>query len=399
MAAGKLLNLIALATLAILATSFAPEPANALSNHGGMLQRDLHRGHDALAKRKRSNDLTRRCKNRPNSSGPVSSAVSVAPSSSVSIPVSLPTQGSGDNNSNSGGDSSNNNGGDNNGSNNNTGSDNNSNNGGNNSNSGSNNNNGGNSTPPPSGNNSGNGNTGSGKVCLAWPNGEDPALAKFATNNGGILYTWSPYLPTDLHGFHGVPMLWGPNQVDDFTKLVKPGYSNWVLGMNEPDQGGQSNMSPQDAAALWQQHIQPLASQGYKLVSPACTSDPRSKQWMKDFFTACSGCTFDAVAVHYYDTSADGLIAYLKDFHDTFGKPIWLTEFACQNFNGGAQCSYDEIQQFMSKAVNFMESTDWVQQYCWFGAMHDMVNVNYLNQLMSSDGSPTSLGWQYLSAH
>ncbi|KAK7024343.1 hypothetical protein VNI00_016386 [Paramarasmius palmivorus] len=208
---------------------------------------------------------------------------------------------------------------------------------------------------------------GSGKVCLAWSNGEDPALANFVTDFAGILYTWSPNLPTDLHGYIGVPMLWGLDQVNDFDRLVKPGYANWVLGMNEPDQAGQSNMSPQDAAALWQQHIQPLASQGYQLVSPACTSDPRSKQWMKDFFSACAGCTFDAIAVHYYDTSADGLIAYLEDFHNTFGKPIWLTEFACQNFNGGTQCSVEEVQQFMSTTIDFMDSTDWVQQYCWFG--------------------------------
>ncbi|EEB96869.1 hypothetical protein MPER_03917, partial [Moniliophthora perniciosa FA553] len=106
---------------------------------------------------------------------------------------------------------------------------------------------------------------------------------------------------------------------------------------------------------------------------------------------------FDALALHYYDVSADHFIDYLTDFHSTFNLPIWVTEFACQNFNGGAQCSFQQIEDFMSKAVGFMESTDWVHQYCWFGAMHDMQNVNNLNQLMSGDGGPTDLGFQYLS--
>jgi hypothetical protein len=41
---------------------------------------------------------------------------------------------------------------------------------------------------------------------------------------------------------------------------------------------------------------------------------------------------FDALATHFYGTDADALIAYLKDLHDTFNLPIWLTEFACQVF-------------------------------------------------------------------
>ncbi|RDX48707.1 hypothetical protein OH76DRAFT_650752 [Lentinus brumalis] len=32
----------------------------------------------------------------------------------------------------------------------------------------------------------------------------------------------------------------------------------YVLGFNEPDNVAQSNLSPAEAAALWQQHIQPL---------------------------------------------------------------------------------------------------------------------------------------------
>lgn len=39
---------------------------------------------------------------------------------------------------------------------------------------------------------------------------------------------------------------------------------------------------------------------------------------------------FDAVAIHWYDVSAEAFIAYIEDFHTTFGYDIIPTEFACQ---------------------------------------------------------------------
>lgn len=59
-----------------------------------------------------------------------------------------------------------------------------------------------------------------------------------------------------------------------------------------PNQVGQSDMSPQDGAALWIEKIEPLRAKGCKLVSPATTSAPSGKQWLKDFLDACNGrCT------------------------------------------------------------------------------------------------------------
>jgi hypothetical protein len=49
------------------------------------------------------------------------------------------------------------------------------------------------------------------------------------------VYTWSPYCPDDTKklGLTCIPMLWGPNQVGDFQKLVVEGYSNIVASFNE----------------------------------------------------------------------------------------------------------------------------------------------------------------------
>ncbi|KAK1236666.1 hypothetical protein PQX77_000022 [Marasmius sp. AFHP31] len=369
MAPSRLFNLLALTTVAILASTYGAEPVNALSGHGPLNGKAHHalvsRGHGSMIKKKRTQQQ-KRCKAREqngDNSGTYSG-----------------------NDGNSGGD---NNGGNTNG-------------GGNNTTNGGNANGGNSNTDGNSGGNQGGaqasgGNANdSGKVCLAWPNGNDPALANFQTSSSGVIYTWSPFKPENTYGYKFAPMLWGEKQINDFTAQVHAGNFEYVMGFNEPEMDGQSKLTPQRGAELWKQYIQPLASSGAKLVTPGVTSAPQSKPWMVDFFKACDGCTFDAVSVHYYGTSADDLITYITDFHNTFQKPIWLTEYACQNFSGGAQCSPDDIKNFMDKVKKFAEETEWVHQYCWFGAMHDMVDVNPNNQLMDPAGKPTPLGLDFL---
>lgn len=215
------------------------------------------------------------------------------------------------------------------------------------------------------------------------------------------VYTWSPYKPPILNNFPQVdflPMLWGEKQIDEFYRWVKPGYARYILGFNEPDQGGQSNMNPWHAADLWMQHIQPLKSQGYTLVSPACTNAPAGLQWQRDFTSACNqrGCSVDIIATHWYGTDTQNFIDHVTLYHNTFGKEVWVTEYACQNFGGGAQCSPDQIWSFVKATTDWMDATPWVGRYFYFGVLHDMGNVNWANQLMNGRGQPNDLGYEYL---
>jgi hypothetical protein len=88
-----------------------------------------------------------------------------------------------------------------------------------------------------------------------------------------------------------------------------------------------------------------------------------------------------------------------------------------QNFNDpNAQCSQDDVTNFMTTVTQFMDNTDWVAAYfafgmcmisqlfvfCWLltstsGVMRDMQGVNDLDRLMNDDGTPTSLGTQYIN--
>ena len=146
-------------------------------------------------------------------------------------------------------------------------------------------------------------------------------------------YTWSP------DGFQSnlefVPMLWGPTQTDDWDSNINHTIQELnvthALGFNEPQESSQSNLSPSDGASLWKQYMEPLKAQGITLGSPAPSSAPSGKTWIQQWLDACDGgCTVDFIALHWYDINSTAFMEYLQDFHTTFQRPIWVTEWACQ---------------------------------------------------------------------
>ncbi|KAF7797530.1 hypothetical protein EIP86_008730 [Pleurotus ostreatoroseus] len=186
-------------------------------------------------------------------------------------------------------------------------------------------------------------------------------------------------------------MLWGTDQVSPFNQLVQPGYASNLLFVNEPNQAGQAQMSPQDAANLWQQQFQWRTSQGYELWSPAVTNAPDGETWMDEFLAACSGCSVSAMALHIYTTNAQDVISYVEHWHSKYNRPIVITEFACQNFGSGSQASMDEVWAFYQTVVPWLMSQDYVTAFFAFGFLEDMGNVNPNNQLMKN-GQLTALG-------
>lgn len=357
MAALKFFNLLALASVALLTIQSGPTSVNALTTDRSHVAR-YARGHEAVAVAKRKRDSTSssgRCKPKPTSTTVSSTYADSTPTSSWSsssvyyAPPTTSSTSTSDYQTPT-------------------------------------------PTPTPTPASTSNGK----KWGLGWPNGEASYLSTFAARpNVGFLYTWSPYLPTDLYGLQGIPMLWGYDQVSDFQSLVVAGYANYVLGMNEPNEPSQSNMSPSDGASLWQQYIEPLKDQGYYLVTPACTNDQTGLDWMASFFQDCSGCHFDALAFHFYGTDAQAFISYATQLHDLYGLPLWVTEFADQSFSGGAQATQDEVYAFASTVANFVDSTSWFDVAFPFGVMSNLQGVNTANSLLTSDDTPTSLAYNY----
>jgi len=244
--------------------------------------------------------------------------------------------------------------------------------------------------------------TPSSKAGLAWANGPYVDMKQFqSTGKVSWYYSWSPdSLDTNLEF---VPMLWGQRQVAEFSSTINRTIAarkvSHVLGMNEPELSSQANMTPSQAADMWKGYVEPLKARGLRLGSPASTSGPSGKAWLVDFLTACVGCSIDFIALHWYGINATQFISYLADFHQTFSRPIWVTEWACHNFhNLSMQCSQADIFSFMNETQDFMDKTNWVERYAWFGAMKDLQGVNQDNALVDGRGRLTELGRQYIGA-
>ncbi|KZP34401.1 glycoside hydrolase family 128 protein [Athelia psychrophila] len=243
------------------------------------------------------------------------------------------------------------------------------------------------------------------KAGLAWPNGPYVNISQF-TASGGVswYYTWSPdsgNIDTDLEF---VPMLWGYDQVADFSANINQTIANnhvsHILAMNEPEQPTQSNMTPAQGAQMWQTYLEPLRAQGVRLGSPAPSSAPAGLTWIQDFLAACNGgCTVDFIVLHWYDVNATAFQEYLETFHSTFQLPLWVTEWACQNYNDvNAQCSQQDILSFMNQTQGFMDASSFVERYSWFGAMENLQGVNPDDALMDTSGKINDLGEQYIGA-
>jgi len=354
MSATKLLNIFALSTLAILLCSFAPSQTLALSVRHNHQARQLP-NHHGISKKKRGN---KRCK--PRNSGPAGSSSTPnptstpanndpaqydnpAPSSSSSSPASVETK-------------------------------------------------------PPT-----NTPSGPGKLAIAWAMGNDKRIS-FLTSSSRVkmFHMWDCEIPSAVKD-SGIPasiMLWGTGQdkVSRFLQFAKPGYATHAFGFNEPNESSQSNIDPSTAVSAWYKYIKPLASQGYTLGSPATTSAPNGFTWVTDFLDKCGGdCGVSEVLVHWYDVKFEDFKTYINKWAG-FGKPLRVTEFACQNFNGGAQPSMDQIWDFTIKAIDFLEGDGRVLTYAPFGFMDDMYNVTPDDRLFSSD-SLSALGWRYVHGY
>jgi len=195
-------------------------------------------------------------------------------------------------------------------------------------------------------------------------------------------------------------MLWGLDQVGDFTNNIlntqAQGSPANVLSFNEPDQTGQSAMAVGDAISAWWQYMEQLkyARKG----SPAVTNGPTGLAWLKSFMEGCSTCNIDFVCIHYYGTNAADFESVVSGLWADYGKPIWVTEWACQDYSGNnQQCDQGAINAFLSTTQNWLENQSYVERYAWFGALTSFPSgFNSLNALMDSNGNINALGNQYI---
>lgn len=175
----------------------------------------------------------------------------------------------------------------------------------------------------------------------------------------------------------------------------------YLLAFNEPNLTDQANMTPVQAAALWQDVVDAAKVLNLKLVSPAMNygtlagyNDPI--KWLDEFFAqpTVDINDIDAISIHCYMSSVSGLKAFVERFRK-YGKPVWLTEFCAWD---PAPSSVEKQMDYMCAALNYLEQEPLVERYSWFmlKTSNSLTKVPF-NQLVTHDLNPqlTPLGEIY----
>jgi hypothetical protein len=184
-------------------------------------------------------------------------------------------------------------------------------------------------------------------------------------------YNWaSSPAETQVPGVEFIPMIWGKSQASASGLEQAKESGKVLLGFNEPDAKNQSNLTVEEALALWPT----LQATGLRLGSPAPTKEgAEPEKWLDQFVTGANkrGYRIDFICLHHYSAIYDdpkAATAELKDYlsriHRHYGKPLWLTEFALSNWKTPA--SAEQQTAFIREAVPMLESQPFLERYAWF---------------------------------
>jgi hypothetical protein len=171
--------------------------------------------------------------------------------------------------------------------------------------------------------------------------------------------------------------------------------NKYVLGFNEPDNTGQSNIPAATALSLW-----PSFNNSSVIVgSPATQANTSGTAWQSTFWAGVNAAPTtlraDFIAMHWYgwnagscDATAATLEAYIKQVEAIAGnRPIWLTEWGCLNNsdNGSATVTLAHV----AGAVTMFAKHPRLERYAWYPW------ADSAHALNNSDGSLTTLGQYY----
>ena len=252
-------------------------------------------------------------------------------------------------------------------------------------------------------NNTGNPTMGSGKKGADFSTG-----MQYGSWNGDVLalkpfwyYTWGKELNGGSpQNCEFVPMFWGAadvtaNNLAAVKKLKDDGKIKYVLGFNEPNNGGQSNMSVSQALKLWPQ----LESLGLPLGSPA--ADWPTSSWIYEFLDSCKaeGKRVDFICVHMYANCDENVyLNTIKDVYNKYKLPIWITEFAPADWSAQKPAdnpySAAQVLAFMQSILPKLEALDYVKRYSWFSGDPKSAQM-WSSALIDVNGNLTELGKWY----
>ncbi|KAM0484483.1 hypothetical protein ACHAPX_001909 [Trichoderma viride] len=224
---------------------------------------------------------------------------------------------------------------------------------------------------------------------------DDVPIAQFSGSWNGFgsqvnwQYNWDSTTSQKQGWAEFIPMLWGTQSYhtnqwsSNAWYWLNNGGSGHLLAFNEPEQSGQANLSPGDAAAAWRQYMEPFHGHA-QLGAPSVSND--GYNWLSQFLQACSGCNIDFIPIHWYnDHTQEG---DLENWVNSIcalgnGRQVWLTEFQ-------AYGTIDEQSTFLRSAIPFLDNNPCVYRYAYFGTADN-------SKVLLQNGGPSlsPLGVQY----
>lgn len=210
-------------------------------------------------------------------------------------------------------------------------------------------------------------------------------------------YTWTTEPIESAGPAQFVPMIWSDGaKADRQVAQLEAGQTPCVLlAFNEPDGRRQADMSVDQAVDAWDK-IRPLAR---RIGSPAAVN--ALGPWFEGFTArmAEQGKDYDFVAVHWYGApSAESFLRKIDDIHDTYKKPIWITEFAVSDWaaRDGRKSRYttEATERFMTTVLPELERRPYVERYAWMGA-GAYREATVTSRLVDDTGALTALGRIY----
>lgn len=203
----------------------------------------------------------------------------------------------------------------------------------------------------------------------------DPA--KLTALGASWAYDWtSKPLPAEA-GLEWVPMVWGARSVTPAVLSAlredhRERRARYLLAFNEPDSASQSNMTPEQAAALWPR----LESTGLLLGSPAPATP--TDGWLAQFMRLARErhLRVNFIALHYYVDFTDPkavaeLRSQLLEMHSTYRLPIWITEIGAVDIRRWGQPMLHTptaalATSYMRRVLPMLNRLPFVQRYAWF---------------------------------
>lgn len=199
----------------------------------------------------------------------------------------------------------------------------------------------------------------------------------------GWWYNWNAQ-PHISSGVQFIPMVYSINRMGEL-----PPYSAHVLGFNEPNYPGPSQATPQEAFQVWPE----VVKKGSTVVSPSQAGNPSYDNcWLDQFMKL--GPTVNYIGLHQYGTTnPDSFKAVITNTYNKYKKPIWITEFACQDNADSTTKPFSQaaVNNFLDVIIPWLESTSMVSHYAWHSASGGT------SALWTASGELTETGKKYAS--